>query len=74
MNINFDQIIEKANQRKNALVALQSRVQALPEILKDLEELRQWGVALEFEIRALDVEGQQLVGEYKLQADRTSVV
>lgn len=70
MDINFEQIIEAANQRKNALVALQARVSAVPEILQDIQALHNWGRALEAEIKALDVEAQQMIGHYELRALR----
>lgn len=70
MNINFEQIIETANQRKNALVAIQARTAAIPEILQGIQELKLWGAALETECKALDAEAQQMIGPYELRALR----
>ena len=61
MNINYDEIITKANQRKERLQELNARLEKQPEMLRKLQEVQQWATKVRDWHNALDDEGRTLL-------------
>lgn len=70
MKINFDDIITKANARKDALINFSAQVNALNELMDDIEALDLRAGSLKAACDALDAEAVQMVGQYKVNALR----
>ena len=68
MNINFEDIITKANARKDALLAVQSSMSEAKYMLGQLDELDAWAKVLRDRTVALDEEGRQLLGHPGIRA------
>lgn len=61
MNINYDEIITKANQRKERLQGLTERLKRQPEMLSKLQEVQQWATEVRDWHNVLDDEGRTLL-------------
>lgn len=70
MKINFDDIITKANARKDALVNFSAQANALGELMNDVDTLGLRMDSLKAACEALDAEAVQMVGQYKVNALR----
>lgn len=68
MNINYDEIITKANARKEALQHFAQQVDALGELVDDVNALQQRMASLRTACKALDAEAVTMVGQYKVTA------
>ena len=71
MKINFDDIITKANARKDALVNFVSQIDALSELMDDVDALGERMASLNVACHALDDEAVKMVGLYKVTALRS---
>ena len=68
MKINYDDIITKANARKDALVNFASQIDALSELMDDIDALGERMASLNVACHALDDEAVKMVGLYKVSA------
>ena len=66
MKINFDDIITKANARKDALTEFSNQVSQAHLLKRDIENLGLHLQALAASIKGLDPEARAMVGEYRL--------
>lgn len=66
MKINFDDIITKANARKDALIGFSNQVNQAHLLLRDIQGLHAHLSALMASIKALDSEARSMVGEPRL--------
>lgn len=67
MQINYDQIIEKAKQRKDMLMAIQKRLEHLNHHVAALTDARDYFHQLDRLNTDLDTEGRGLLGEVHTQ-------
>lgn len=68
MNINFEDIITKANDRKEALMKLQTILGRIDEVIEAMEFLADWHAEFHVAYKALDYEGKELIPEKMKQA------
>ena len=68
MKINFDDIITKANARKDALINLTNWVKEAGDLMARLDELHNIGASIKVAISLLDTEAQKLAGEENVKA------
>lgn len=61
MNINYAQIIETANKRKDALIQLEDVLKHTPDMLRQAEAVLHWMITLASAYAALDSEGRKLL-------------
>lgn len=66
MKINFDDIITKANARKDALIEFGIQVNQAHLLIRDIQGLAAHLAALMASIKALDAEARFMVGEPRL--------
>lgn len=70
MNIDYSQIITKANARKDALQSLDMALQRLPEVGDHLLADLDYFVGLGHLLGAIDAEGQQMLGNLPSRIQR----
>jgi|GEM_PF-4835307 len=70
MKIDYEDIITKANARKNALINFIAQVNALGDLMSDVDELCNRMDSLKAACEALDAEAVQMVGHHKVTALR----
>lgn len=61
MNINYDEIITKANTRKNQLQKLTELLKQQPEMLEALRNVREWSLMVSDCWAGIDEEGRSLL-------------
>lgn len=61
MNINYDEIITKANDRKLLLQSLTTQLEKTPDVLRQLTEARLWADQVHRTFASLDQEGRELL-------------
>lgn len=70
MKIDYEDIITKANARKNALINFIAQVDALGDLMSGVDELCNRMDSLKAACEALDAEAVQMVGHHKVTALR----